>query len=122
MAKIAFVFNQLPLHASARQGLDMLMMAVSLDQACVACYEGNAVWQLVPVADGQPDPLKKIQMLPDLFDFTDFYVCAESLAQAELNAADLRVPVQIVPRSELNQILSASQHLIRFNQSDLCLK
>lgn len=116
MTSLAFLFNQRPLHASARQGLDMLMMAISLDQPSVAIYLGEAVWQLAEPTNPKFDPLKKIQMLPDLFDFEAFYVCADSLEQAGLKVEELRVPVRLIQQQEIATLVANSQHCIRFGE------
>ncbi len=111
---ITFVYNRLPLHASARHGLDMLLMAVSLEQPTAALFFGDGIWQLVS-PDVGPDPLKKMEMLPDIFDFEHFYTSAETLQQAGLKPEQLRVAVKILTAAELDKLLNQrSKHVVRF--------
>ncbi|MCH8501836.1 MAG: hypothetical protein LAT77_07990 [Aliidiomarina sp.] len=113
-APLAFIFNQSHLHASARQGLDMLMMAVTLEQPCLAFFEGDAISQLLAPEISQIDPLKKMLMLPDLFEFEAFYVSAESLAQSPWSVANFRVPVNVISDAEKSNLLASCKHIIRF--------
>lgn len=108
-----FLCTQLPLHASARHGLDMLLMAESLEQTSVAIFSGDGVWQLVCPRNG-PDPLKKIDMLPDIFDFESFYTTAEDLEQAGLSLKQLRVPVTLVTAAERDDLINTSKHVLEF--------
>lgn len=111
---ITFIYNQPPLHASARHGLDMLLMAVSLDQPAAAVFVGEGIWQLTaPKTD--LDPLKKMTLLPDIFDFEHFYTTADTLQRAGLSKEQLRVPVTVLTPTELDQLLAQrSKHLVRF--------
>lgn len=110
---LMFRFSTPPQHASARQGLDMLLMAVSLEQQCVAIYSDAAIAQLItPVSD--PDGLRKLPMLSDIFDFESFYVEAESFAQTEYSASDFRVPVKLVSKTELIELQQQAKHIIKF--------
>ncbi|MCO4320782.1 DsrE family protein [Aliidiomarina quisquiliarum] len=111
---ISFIYNQPPLHASARHGLDMLLMAVSLDQPAAAVFVGEGICQLAaPKTD--LDPLKKMTMLPDIFDFESFYTTADTLKQAGLKPEQLRLPVTILTAAELEQLVGHdSKHVVRF--------
>ena len=113
-ASLAFVFNQPRLHPCARQGLDMLMMAVTLEQRCFAFFEGDGISQLLAPDDSQIDPLKKMLMLPDIFDYEAFYVSAENLAQSPWSVADFRVPVTVISDTEKSHLIASCKHTLRF--------
>jgi len=111
---ISFIYNQQPLHPSARQGLDMLLMAVSLELPSAAVFLGEGIWQLA-APQTELDPLKKMTMLPDIFDFESFYTTADTLQQAGLELEQLRLPVTVLTAVELDQLLSHdSKHVVRF--------
>lgn len=111
---ISFIYNQQPLHPSARQGLDMLLMAVSLELPSAAVFLGEGIWQLA-APQTELDPLKKMTMLPDIFDFESFYTTADTLKQAGLKPEQLRLPVTVLTAVELEQLLSHdSKHVVRF--------
>ncbi|HLV49239.1 MAG TPA: DsrE family protein [Aliidiomarina sp.] len=112
--QVTFLFTQLPLHASARHGLDMLLMAESLEQDAIAIFTGEGVWQLVCPTIGA-DPLKKMDMLPDIFDFEGFYTTAYDLEQAGLSLAQLRVPVTLLTAERIDDLVNRhSKHVLRF--------
>lgn len=111
---ITFVCTHRPLAPEARQGLDMLMMAVSLEQNVSSLFTGDGIWQLVKPEQG-PDPLKKVEMLVDLFDFESFYTTEETLSSAGLSPQHLRAPITVLDVAAVDALLnSASQHVIRF--------
>ncbi|WP_194755691.1 DsrE family protein [Aliidiomarina indica] len=113
---ITLIFNERPHHPSARHGLDMLLMLVTLEQPSSALFVGEGIWQLVEPVN-QPDPLKKIGLLPNLFEFERFYTTQDSLTNAGLSENHLRVPVTILSASEVDALLHRdSKHRISFGR------
>lgn len=112
---ITFVFTTSTLDAKARHGLDMLAMAVSLDQPAQAIFQGQAVQQLAKPTVEQPDPLKKLTILLDIFDFEAFYATQQDLSAAGLEVGTLRVPVQIINEDDARQLCDhQSRFVLRF--------
>lgn len=111
---ISFLFQEPATQPAARHGLDMLLMAASLELPCAAIYNKMALTQLVEPDQG-PDLFKRLDMLADIFEFEGFYTTAEALQQAGLTADDLRVPVRMLTPEALDALLSTdSQHIVRF--------
>lgn len=102
-----------PEHPAARHSLDLVLSLVSVDRDCRVLFTGDSVWQLMPAAR-TPDLLKKQALLPDLFDFTSFYVSQESLTRLGLTPAQFRVPVQVVPEHEVREMIDQSSQQLVF--------
>jgi|SRR5690554_1108426 len=103
------VFTTAPLQPEARHGLDLLAMAASLEQPVSAYYTAQGLAQLVVPSPSTPDPLKKIAILDDIFDFSAFYTSPEALAESGLNLEDLRVPMTLVSAAELAAVVANQQ-------------
>jgi|GEM_PF-2786544 len=102
-------------HATARQSLDMLMMAVTLEQDAAALFTGAGLQQLVkPDAAQNADPMKKIAMLEDLFEFKAFYVIDQELDQSRLSEKQLRVAVNVIDEKQAAALQADAKHVIRF--------
>ena len=110
---LLFHFSNSPEHPSSRQGLDMLLMALSLDQPCAAIYSGAALGQLLQPTNAF-NPLKKITMLAGVFDFTEIYVDEAALADHQITLSELRIPAIAVGAEELAKIQQSAQHRINF--------
>lgn len=111
---ITFIFSERPNHPTARHGLDMLLMAISLEQDASALYVGDGVWQLVEPVDGL-DPLKKVALLNDVFDFENIFTTEASLINAGLSPKHLRVPVRVLSALEVDALINQnSRHTIHF--------
>ena len=106
-----FVFSSHAGKAQARHGLDMLMLAVSFDIPCQAFYQSSALSQLQRPTTPY-DSLKKLGLLPDIFDFNDFYVSSNDVQQ--LNSSTLKVAVTPVTLTELTAMQQQARHIIYF--------
>lgn len=112
--QLSFLFQEPASQPAARHGLDMLLMAASLELPCAAIYNKVALTQLVEPNAG-PDLFKRLDMLADIFEFEDFYTTEEALQQAGLTVEELRVPVRLLTHDALDTLLSNnSQHIVRF--------
>lgn len=112
-AALLFEFNHSPWQAISRHGLDMLLMAVSLDIPCQAIYNNTALSQLVaPSKQSGHDPLKKIAMLCDVFDFSEFYSSANDLVAVD--SKQYRVPLQKASAEQITQMKASAKHHIIF--------
>ncbi|MCH8491854.1 MAG: DsrE family protein [Idiomarina sp.] len=112
-AALLFEFNHSPWQAISRHGLDMLLMAVSLDIPCQAIYNNAALSQLVvPTEQNGYDPLKKIAMLNNVFDFTEFYSPASDMVAA--GNQQYRVPLQEASAEQIAQMQASAKHHIIF--------
>ncbi|TRW49701.1 hypothetical protein FM042_02240 [Aliidiomarina halalkaliphila] len=111
------IFNERPQHPSARHGLDMLLMMVSLEQPANALFVGDGVWQLVAPVNA-PDPLKKIALLNEVFEFENFFTTEDSLQNAGLGINHLRIPVTVLSAAEVDILLhKRSTHRISFGRA-----
>lgn len=111
---LLFTFSQSPLQAQSRHGLDMLLMAASLELPAAAFFDEQSIFHLVTPTTG-PDPLKKITMLPNLFEFDAFYTSMEVMQQTQLRPEQLRVPIQVYQATELKQLYTRlGKHELRF--------
>ncbi|MFU8783598.1 DsrE/DsrF/TusD sulfur relay family protein [Aliidiomarina sp.] len=112
-ALLLFEFNHSPWQAISRHGLDMLLMAVSLDIPCQAIYNSSALSQLIlPTEQSGHDPLKRIAMLCDVFDFTEFYSAVNDMAAAGIK--QYRVPLQEASTEQIAQMKASAKHHIIF--------
>lgn len=112
-ATLLFEFNHSPWHAISRHGLDMLLMAVSLDIPCQALYHRSALSQLVsPNTESGHNPLKKIAMLNDVFDFTAFYCSTDDFEHTEEHP--YRVPLQQISAAQIERMKASAKHRIIF--------
>lgn len=107
MTKIAFICRRGP-HgtASGREGLDALLATSALTESLALFLLGDGVLQLVkaqsPQAILQRHYAPTFKML-ELYDIEEVYVCAASLAERGLTAADLLIPVTLLSPAEIRQ-------------------
>lgn len=115
---LTFINTQSP-HSgeSARNALDMIMMAVSLDQPVQVLFQNDGVFQLLQQqtqAIEQKNPLVKYRVLTEIFELDTLYVCAESLNARHLTAKNLSVPAIALDSAEINTLLNNSTKVVRF--------
>lgn len=115
---LTFINTQTP-HSSdaARNALDMIMMAVSMDQPVQVFFMHDGVWQLInqdTSAIERKNALVKYRILAEVFEMEELYVCAQSLAERGLSADALSIQVTALESSELQQKLALSTKVVRF--------
>lgn len=101
----------------ARNALDMIMMAVSLDQDVQVFFLDDGVYQLLPQqaqALEAKNPLVKYRILADVFEMDTLYVLDSALNERNLDAAQLAVNVHPLDAREFNQRLQQSTKVVRF--------
>ncbi|MFM5302780.1 sulfurtransferase complex subunit TusC [Aeromonas caviae] len=107
MSKIAFTCRRGP-HgtASGREGLDALLATSALTESLALYLVGDGVMQLVsgqsPQGILQRHYAPTFKML-ELYDIEEVYVCAASLAERGLTAADLLIPVTVLSPGEIRR-------------------
>lgn len=107
MTRIAFISRRGP-HGSAsgREGLDALLATSALTESLALFLVGDGVMQLVreqaPHAILQRHYAPTFKML-ELYDIEEIYVCAVSLAERGLTAADLLIPVIPLSPAEIRR-------------------
>ncbi|RVT47328.1 sulfurtransferase complex subunit TusC [Rheinheimera sediminis] len=114
---IAVLVTSLPLHGiAARESLDLIFAMAAVDHQVSVIFSGDAVYQLVK-SDASTDIMvkdfRRSFKLFELYDIEQLYVCAASLRQRQLHANELVLNIQPIEHDELNQLLSAHQHLIK---------
>lgn len=107
MSKIAFICRRGP-HgtASGREGLDALLATSALTDSLALFLIGDGVLQLV--REQQPHAVLQRHYAPtfkmlELYDLEEVYVCAESLVERGLTAADLLIPVTVLPPADIRR-------------------
>lgn len=102
---------------SARNALDMIMMAVSLDQDVQVFFMDDGVYQLLAQqasALETKNPLVKYRILVDIFAMDSLYALDSSLTERHLHNDQLAINVEIVNAERFNQLLQQSSKVVRF--------
>lgn len=116
MKNYLFIMRQ-PTHNGSRvqETLDMILTTAAFDQAVSVLFCDDGVLQLKrgqnPAALKLKDTASIFTAL-EIYDVTAIYAEQESLAARGLTADDLILPVQILPRAEINQLMTRHQVLI----------
>jgi len=116
MKTYLFVMRRLPhLTSHVQETLDQMLTTAAFDQSVSVLFVDDGVFQL---KQGQ----KPAQMVLrntaamftalEMYDITRVYAEAESLSARGLDADDLILPVKIVSRAEVNDLLKQHQVLI----------
>lgn len=107
MSKIAFICRRGP-HGTAqgREGLDALLATSALTESLALFLIGDGVLQLL--REQQPQAILQRHYAPtfkmlELYDIEEVYVCAESLAERGLTAADLLIPVLLLSPGDIRR-------------------
>lgn len=101
----------------ARTGIELAMAAAVFDQEVSLLFSGDGIWQLV--ADQSSELIAEknhsrlISALP-LYDVHTIYVDRESLSARSLSVNDLCLPVAVVDKRQLPQLLAASDQVFNF--------
>ncbi|MCC5879093.1 MAG: sulfurtransferase complex subunit TusC [Idiomarina sp.] len=101
----------------ARNALDMIMMAVSLDQDVQVFFLHDGVYQLLAQqakALEAKNPLVKYRILADVFEMDRLYVVDAALSERNLDPAQLAVNAHIIDTGEFNQRLQQGTKVVRF--------
>ena len=102
---------------SATELLDALLVSAAFGQNPVVLFQGEGVWQLLP--DQAPQALgakslsAQLGALP-LYDVETILVEQESLESRGLSAEQLVIPVSVIPRREIRQLLEDHFPVLRF--------
>ncbi|MGL5948937.1 MAG: sulfurtransferase complex subunit TusC [Aeromonas sp.] len=114
--RIAVITRQAPHGSSAaREGLDALLATSALCDDLALFFIGDGVYQLV--ANQAPQAILQRHIAPtfkllELYDIEPVYVCADSLAERGLTAADLLLAATCLPRAEIAATWATySQHI-----------
>lgn len=112
MKRYLFVMRHLPHHSShVQETLDQLLTAAAFDQRVSLLFADDGVLQL---KNGQGDaaPFKQTSAMfqaLEIYGVEALYAEAESLAERGLQAADLLLPVQVVQRRAVAELLRGFQ-------------
>lgn len=100
-----------------REGLDAVLMAAAFDQAVTLAFIDDGVFQLLPGQDaaaaGGDDHTGGFAAL-HLYDVDRILVERDSLQARGLDAADLRIAVEVVDGARLGEELRAHDFLFGF--------
>lgn len=114
--KILFILQRAPYGtATAREALDAALAAAAFEQDVQLLFSGDGIWQLLP--DQQPDAInskdisKMLQAL-DYYDINKIFVDTVSLAERQLDTAQLAIPVTTVADATLQALVRAADCVI----------
>lgn len=102
---------------TARNALDMIMMAVSLDQDVQVIFCDDGVYQLLgqqAQALESKNPLVKYRVLSDIFEIDSLYVLDEALQQRHLEPAQLSLNAEVISSDAMHDLLQQSDKVVRF--------
>lgn len=102
---------------NARNALDMIMMAVSLDQEVQVIFCDDGVYQLLgqhAQALESKNPLVKYRVLSDIFELDSLYVLDDALTQRHLEVEQLSLSAQVVDAATMRNLLQQSDQVVRF--------
>ena len=116
MKNYLFVMRRLPhLNSQVQETLDQMLTTAAFDQSVAALFIDDGVWQLKQGQDPSTMVLKNTAAMfsaLEMYDIDKLYVETESLSERGLGACDLILPVQLVSRAEVNDLLKRYQVLI----------
>ncbi len=101
----------------ALESLEVVLIAAAFDQDVSLAFLDDGVYQLKKGHQTKGIEVKNFQptyRALDDYDVTKLYVERESLEQRGLNAADMCVPVEVVTRAELGQLMEQQDVLLSF--------
>lgn len=103
-------------HAAAEL-LDALLVSAAFGQNPTVLFHGEGVWQLLanqtPHVYGAKSLIAQLEALP-LYDVENILVERESLESRQLKADDLALPVRIIAREEIRQLIATHFPILRF--------
>ena len=102
---------------TAKNALDMLMMAVSLDQDVQVIFMDDGVYQLLvqhAQALESKNPLIKYRVLTDIFELDRLYVVESSLSTRHLQPQQLNIQAQPISDATFAEYLQLSSKVVRF--------
>ena len=109
MKQYLFIMRQLP-HISSRvqETLDQMLTTAAFDQSVSVLFVDDGVMQLKTRQNPQAPAFKNTAAIfkaLEIYDITDLFVEIESLSERGLLMTDLILPVQLIPRAEVNQLI-----------------
>jgi tRNA 2-thiouridine synthesizing protein C len=112
MKTLTFISRQAPFGSSkAKACMDMVLASSVFEQQIHYVFMDDGVWQLVcghaPESIGAKNTMAALQAL-EIYGVDKVYALHESLTERGLDNAQLQIPVTICSKSQLQDILSAS--------------
>lgn len=113
-----FIQHRAPYHGHlALEMLDALLVSAAFGQQPTVLFQGDGLWQLVgpqePSGLGVKSLAAQLEALP-LYDVESILVDEDSLTERGLCAGQLSLPVRVVSRRELRQLLMTHFPVLRF--------
>lgn len=120
LMRLAFVFRSTPFgSASTREGLDALLAATAFcdEQDIAVFFLDDGVFSLLtqqhPAQILQKDVVSMFKLL-DLYEIEQRYICAESLATANMSESDCMITCQQMQRADLLTLLGKAERVLTF--------
>lgn len=116
MKRILFFMRQSPYAGvAALETVESALVAGVFDLPVSVLFADQGVWQLVSGQDGSVLGArtlgKVLGALPE-YGVSELYVCADSLAQRNLRAEDLVLPVRMISSAEIGALLSVQDVVV----------
>lgn len=111
LRRMLFVINQSPQAGpAARERLDQVLMALAFDQEVRVVFVADGVWQLM---SGQaPGGFAAGYKSLALYGVAAVLVEREALAERGIDAADLLLPVEVISRKAVTDLMHSQDLLL----------
>ena len=106
--QLVVTFHQGPESASSREGLDVVIAAMSMDISVAVVFTGNGL----AMCDSNHDfanAVKRLPILEDIFDAEALFALSDSLPTAPALEA-----LKLINESEYDEFLARSKHHLHF--------
>lgn len=116
--KLLFIFRQTP-HggAIAQEALDVLLMASTYRKEINLVFLDDGVFQLTKQQDTSKIALKNFTSAYaalTLYDINQIHIAADALAERNLTVSDLMLPVTVLTRLQIAQLMQNHDLILNF--------
>lgn len=116
MKTYLYVMRHLPhLNSQVQETLDQMLTTAAFDQDVAVLFVDDGVWQLKRDQNPTAMVLKNSAAMfsaLEMYEIDKLYVEQESLTERGLDLHELILPVEVISRAEINDLLNQYQILI----------
>ena len=116
--KIGILLRQPPYGCSlASEALDTVLTGAAYEQELSVIFMGDGVFQLTSGQNSQAIQQKNIEKKLaafELYDIDKVFACESSLAERQIKASELSIPVTVIDKTTLTQLLHQQDTLLSF--------
>ncbi|MFC5496107.1 sulfurtransferase complex subunit TusC [Caenimonas terrae] len=118
MKRFMFVNRKAPYGTIyALESLEVVLIAATFDQDCSLVFLDDGVYQLAKGQDSKATGIKNFSptyRALDDYDINKLYVESESMQARGLGEDDLMVPVTVLSRAELGELMASQDVVLSF--------